>query len=347
MNFRAGVTFQIALRGIDFVRSRACLFCCFERGGVNVPASLKPQFSDLYISISPKEGRSMKASVRFSLFSLCAAAALSATGAYAQDTEFAGPPKVLVIDREFTKPGKAGTVHEKSESAFVKAMAAAKWPTNYIAMDSLTGVNRALFIMGYDTFDAWEKDTAAQAKNAALSAANDRAWVVDGELLASTDMSAFAFRPDQSQPGDIEIAKMRYFDITMYKVKMGHAREWDELVKIYVDGYKKAAPDVNWATYEGMYGANNGGEFLVIQPLKSLAEVDKGFGDNKKFEDAIGESGRKKLAELTAACVDSVQENLFHFNPKMSYPSEHFKTVDPDFWKPKVAAAPKPAAPAQ
>ncbi len=115
-----------------------------------------------------------------------------------------------------------------------------------------------------------------------------------------------------------------------------------------MDGYKKAAPDVNWAVYESAYGADNGGEFLVIQPLKSLAEVDKGFGDSKKFEETIGESGRKKLAELTAACVESMQDNLFHFNPKMSYPSEHFKTADPDFWKPKVAAAPKPAAaPAQ
>ena len=43
------------------------------------------------------------------------------------------PPKVLVIDREFTKPGKSGAVHEKSESAFVQAFARAKWPTHYFA----------------------------------------------------------------------------------------------------------------------------------------------------------------------------------------------------------------------
>lgn len=290
----------------------------------------------------------MKRSVRFTLFSLCAAAAMSAAGACAQDNEFTGPPKVLVIDREFLKPGKSGTPHEKSESAFVRAMAAAKWPTNYIAMDSMTGVNRALFMVGYDSFDAMEKDNAAQAKNAALSAANDRAWAVDGELLSSTDAGVFAFRPDLSAPGAIEIAQMRYFDITVYKVKAGHGREWEELAKIYQNGYMKAAPDVHWAAYESVYGANNGGEFLIIQPLKSLAEVDKGFSDNKKFEEVIGESGRKKLAELTAACIESMQDNLFHFNPKMSYPSEHFKSVDPDFWKPKMAAAPKPAAaPAQ
>ena len=287
----------------------------------------------------------MKASIRFTLFSVCAAATLSAACSYAQDTEFSRPPKVMVIGREYTKPGKGGTPHAKSESAFVRAMAAAKWPVNYIAMDSMTGVNRSLFITGYDSFAAWEKDSADQGKNTALSAAIDRAWATDGDLLTSTGVSAFSFRPDLSAPGpDMEIANMRYFDIIMYKVKPGHGKEWDDLVKIYLDGYKKAAPEVTWATYEAMYGADNGGEFLVIQPLKSLSEVDKGLGDNKKFTDAIGAAGMKRLAELNAECVESLQENLFHFNPKMSYPSEHFKTVDAAFWAPKPPVAPKPAA---
>lgn len=287
----------------------------------------------------------MKASFRLTLFAVCAAAVLSAACSFAQDSEFSQPPKVMVIGREYTKPGKGGTLHAKSENAFVHAMAAAKWPVNYIGMDSVTGANRTLFVTGYDSFAAWEKDYADQGKNTALSAANDRAWATDGDLLASTDLSAFAFRPDLSAPGaDTEIANMRYFDITVYKIKPGHAKEWDDLAKIYIDGYKNAAPEVTWATYEAMYGANSGGEFLVIQPLKSLSEVDKGVGDNKKFADAIGASGMKRLAELTAECVESMQENLFHFDPKMSYPSEHFKSIDAAFWAPKPAAAP-PAKP--
>lgn len=310
-----------------------------------MPLRFDPLPIILLISICPKEGPTMKASVRFTFFSVCAAAALCTASSYAQEAEFSRPPNVMVIGREYTKPGKGGSLHAKSESAFVRAMAAAKWPVNYIAMDSVTGVNRTLFVTGYDSFAAWEKDSADQGKNAALSAANDHASATDGELLASTDLSAFSFRPELSAPGsDVELANMRYFDISMYKLKSGHAKEWDELVKIYLDGYKKAAPEVNWATYEAMYGANSGGEFLIIQPLKSLSEVDKGFGDSKKFADAIGASGMKRLAELNASCVESMQENLFHFNPKMSYPSEHFKTVDAAFWAPKPTVASKPVA---
>ena len=80
-------------------------------------------------------------------------------------------PKVLQITREYTKPGKSGMVHDKAESAFVQAMARAKWPTHYIGMTSLSGKSRALFITQYDSFEAWEKDAAAVEKNAALNAA--------------------------------------------------------------------------------------------------------------------------------------------------------------------------------
>src|SRR5262245_11896893 len=77
----------------------------------------------------------------------------------AQDQSSGSIPKVLQITREFTKPGKSGAVHEKAESAFVQAMARAKWPTNYIGMTSLTGKQRALFLTRYESFADWEKDT--------------------------------------------------------------------------------------------------------------------------------------------------------------------------------------------
>jgi hypothetical protein len=43
----------------------------------------------------------------------------------------------------------------------------------------------------------------------------------------------------------------------------------------------------------------------------------------------------KKLEELEAACVEARQDNLFVFDPKMSYPPEAIVKADPDFWKPK------------
>jgi len=104
------------------------------------------------------------------------------------------PPKVLTVTREFVKPGKSGATHERTESAFVQALTKAKWPTHYLAVDSLSGKTRSLFFTGYESFEAWEKDVQAEEKNAALSAALDHAGVVDGELLSEMDGGAFAFR---------------------------------------------------------------------------------------------------------------------------------------------------------
>ena len=251
------------------------------------------------------------------------------------------PPKVLFIFREFVKPGKTGTTHEKSESAFVQAMARAKWPTHYLAVNSVSGKPRSLFLTGYDSFDAWEKDNLATEKNAVLSAALDRAAVADGDLLSDADGTALTYREDQSlRAAELHIANMRYFEISLFHVKPGHGKEWDDLVKLVLAGYAKV-PDAHWATYEVNYGQQDG-TYVVFSPLKSASEIDSEFAQGKQFEAAMGEDGMKKLSELEAAAIDLSQTNLFQFSPKMSYVSEEWIKADPEFWKPK---APTPAAP--
>jgi len=259
------------------------------------------------------------------------------------------PPKVLVLQREFVKPGKSGAPHARTESAFVQAMTAAKWPTHYLGMDSMSGPSRSLFATGYDSFAAWEKDNLAVQKNATLSAALDRAAVTDGELLNSYDSSALVYREDLSLRPNINIAQMRYFEIIRFKVRQGHDADWEALVKMYIDAYNKATPDAHWATYQSLYGVDNGGVYVVFNGMKSLSEVDNGIGDSKKFAAQLGEDGMKKLMELTAASVEEMQTNLFMFNPKMSYVSDGWVKADPGFWKTKMAApvAKPAAAPAQ
>jgi len=266
------------------------------------------------------------------------AAGLSGTAVGQDKPTGVMPPKVLVITREFTKPGKSGTAHEKTESAFVQAVTRAKWPTHYLAVESLSGKSRALFLTGYDSFEAWEKDTLATQKNATLSAALDRAWAADGELLSDSDGGAFAFREEYSLRPEVDIAHMRYFEISRFQVKQGHDKDWDEIVKLVTAAYKKI-PDAHWATYLAIYGSPDT-TYIIFNPMKSAAEIDRNFAANKDFEAAMGEDGMKKLAELSAAAIESSQTNLFAFNPRMSYPRDEWVKADPEFWKPKAAPAP-------
>ncbi|HZP23383.1 MAG TPA: hypothetical protein VFB04_08050, partial [Terriglobales bacterium] len=180
------------------------------------------------------------------------------------------PPKVLVISREFVKPGHGGAVHERSESAFVQAMSKANWPVHYVAMNSLSGKNRSLFFTGYDSLEGWEKDTVGMMKNAALNSALDQAAVADGNLLDATDQAVFVYNDEMSLRAPVDIPRMRYMEIQVFRVKPGHGEEWEEAVKMVKAAYEKASPEAHWAMFHLVYGGTLG-TYTVMTPLKSLA----------------------------------------------------------------------------
>ena len=258
----------------------------------------------------------------------------------AQDS---APPKILTITREFVKPYRSGEAHEKAETAFVQAMRAAKWPTHYLGMTSVSGKSRALFFTFYDSFDAWEKDVQAQGKDATLSAAIEHAGAADGELLDSVDQAVLVYEPDFSlrpKPGD---PKRHAIQIDSYHVKPGHYEEWSELVKLVRSAYEKAVPDAHWGCYRLQYGGS-GGTYLFLTGFRSASEIDAGFEHDKQFEAALGEHGLRRLGELEAASVDSSEHQLFVFNPKMSYVTDEYLKADAEFWAPKEEPAVKATA---
>lgn len=260
-----------------------------------------------------------------------------------------GPPKVLVTQREYLKPGKGGMLHERSESAFVRAFASAKSNKNYFALDSLSGPSRSLFLISYDSFADWDKDRASQSSDKALSAALDRAALMDGDLLTSYDSIAMMLRPDLSlNKGSIN--GTRYFEISSYVVKPGHRHEFTQLVHLYIDAYRKVDPESHWDCFEVMYGSPvsgvpAGATFVFINTMKSLAETDKGVANSEKFVTELGSGGLEKVEELTAASVETTTTNLFAINPRISNPPQEWVTREPGFWKvSKPAAAAKAAA---
>ncbi len=243
------------------------------------------------------------------------------------------PPKILQIMMETLKPGQGGNPHMKTESAFVKAMSDANWPTHYFGMDALTGQSRALFFVGYDSFDAWQKDMDATQKNTSLAAALDSASVADGALLEAYETSVYTYRDDLSLRGPVDIPHMRYMDIAIFNVRPGHDKDFEDLVKMYMAAFQKI-PHAHWATFEKVYGSQpSGSRFIAVTPIKSLAEVDQEMIDGSGFEKSMSADEMKKLRDLTAACIESTQSHLFAINPKMSY-EPTWATVDP-FWSPK------------
>jgi hypothetical protein len=240
--------------------------------------------------------------------------------------------KILVISREYTKPGKDGAPHQMVESAYPRALAASKISNHYYALVSMSGPPRVLFFHGYASFADWAASNRNPTTDSSLSATLDRTNAADGDLLSSKDYSVWTKRDDLSLDPGFRVGA-RYQEVLQFVIRPGHYKEWEELVKLVVDGYKKGVPGAHFGTYEEAYGSP-GGAFLVLITVKSAADLDAEEGQGKQFEEALGAEGMKKMAELEAACVESRQTNLFFIDPKMSYPPEAFVKADPDFWTP-------------
>jgi hypothetical protein len=274
--------------------------------------------------------------------------AFSAPFLVAQDNGVNGPPKVLVINREYLKPGRAGTMHEKTESAYIAAAKANKAPFGYLAMTSMSGPDRALFFSGYGSFAAWEAEEKASDKIPALGPALDHAMTADGDLLSATDASIW-MRSDEMSYKPTNIMGMRYFELELFLIKPGHDADWEEIVKMVKAAYAKV-PGASWSMFAQAFGTSTSGQqYLVAMPMKSLAEIDQHMSSgDKAFADAMGKDGMKKLESLEAVAVQSEQSNLFRISPKMSLPPAEWIAAEPDFWAPKHAApAKKPAEPAK
>jgi hypothetical protein len=240
-----------------------------------------------------------------------------------------------VIDIEWLKPGKGGSAHQKTESAFIQANEKAKSPVHYLALEALSGPPRSLFFFSYDSFAALEKEHQQEMSDATLSAEIDHAYAEDGELLSSMARNIFTLRDDLMHESGVAIPTMRYMQITRVTVRPGHQGEWEEYLKMLRSNLDKAEPGRHIALYQSAYGWENGGVWLLITPMKSLSEVDEADANAAKFREAMGDTNMKHYRELAATAVESSQRNLYAFDPAMSYASDEMVSADPTFWKRK------------
>jgi hypothetical protein len=255
--------------------------------------------------------------------------------AKAQETaKVTPPPKVLVIDIEWLKPGKGGSAHQRTESAFVQASEKAKSTQHYLALEALSGPPRSLFFFSYDSFAALEKQRQEERANTSLSADIDRAYSEDGELLSSMARNIFTLRDDLMHESGVAIPTMRYMQITRVTVRPGHQAEWEEYLKMLRSNLDKTLPGRHIALYQSAYGWENGGIWLMITPMKSLDEVDQADASNAKFRENMGDANLKHFRELAASAFESSQRNLYAFDPGISYVSDEWVSADP-FWKRK------------
>jgi quinol monooxygenase YgiN len=270
-------------------------------------------------------------------------ALLCASVAVAQDVP-TPPPNYIQIYREEVKPGKV-SAHAKTEAAFVRDFKAAKASPNYTALVSVTGPDEAWFIARYESYAAYGNDMKAVDSNATLKAELDRDSAADGELLSAERSIVARYRADLSYRPGVSIPLTRFFSISIIRVRPGHTAEFEENRKIIKTAHEKLTLHYNYSVYQVTSGMP-AGTFIVLTYYKSMADIDAAqVMHGKDYDDAVGESGMKKLNDNQSTAILGTDTMLMAVDPKMSYPAKEWIDADPAFWAPKPAAPAKPAAP--
>ena len=243
-------------------------------------------------------------------------------------------PHILQITREYTKPYKGGAEHDKTESAFVNANRQAKFPVNYVGMNSLTGKARSLYLTRYSSFAEWEKANALMAKNTSFAAEVERASLADGELLEEVDSAVYALDDELSFHIHNDLQNHRFYQVFAFHVRPGHETEWREVVKMVKDAHEKAGDGAHWGMYRLVYGGE-GGTYVALSGDPSMSVIDDGSAGQKKYLEAMGgDEGMAKLDTLFGAAVDTSHSEIFAVNPKQSYVSDEWIKANAAFWKP-------------
>ena len=251
-----------------------------------------------------------------------------------QSTASVTTPKYMQIIVEYTKPGKGGQAHDKTESAFVQAATKANFPINYIAFNSMSGKPRAIYLSHFDSFEALQK--ANKVFEGPAAAEFERVNAADGELLEDSKSLFFSFVPELSYHTRNDISHGRFLEARIIHVRPGHGKEFNELVKMWIAAEDKVGTKDHWGAYRIEYGEQLG-SYVFLTSDNSLADIDESNSFESKFNAALSESDKVRMRELREAAIDTDRFELYSVNPAQSYVPDAFVKADPDFWKPKAA----------
>jgi hypothetical protein len=130
----------------------------------------------------------------------------------------------------------------------------------------------------------------------------------------------------------VDWSSMRAYQMITVRARPGHSDDVKRIAEKIRATHQAAGTSAHWAMYQGMMGVPDG-TFLVIIPLKSVADLDVGVKEDAQFGKALGEAGGKELDKLSSDGVISTETNLYAVNAKMSYVSNDWRVADADFWK--------------
>jgi len=273
---------------------------------------------------------------------LCSVAGLSFAlagwpAAFAQ-TAAVPPPNILNIETINIKPYADGP-YDKVASEYPALSQELKDPMHFVAMEALTGSPRAIYLSGFDSFEALQKNEEWVPSDAVADTKIDALDARQAAYISEVHHTLWHYRPDLSNNvTGADIPHSHYWEVIIFHMRPGHAEHFGELTKLYRDANLKSGQNIPWSSYEGMMGVSD--TYLVLVPMTSLKDEDKGLAHQKDFDAALGDEGKNRMNRLTEENVASVEDNLFMVNPDWSFVEKSWVDADPQYWGTEPATKP-------
>lgn len=268
-----------------------------------------------------------------------------AVSASAQGALPTSQPNYLTIVREEVKLGRAAD-HERIEAGWPAAYEKAKSPDYYLAYVSTTGRNEAWYIVPFDSHKAMGDSMRRESEDATLAAELRRLQRADADVVNNVTTIQAMARKDLSMGAFPDVAKTRFVEITIFRVRPGHERAFEEATKAYGAAAKRSSPNASFRIYQVMAGIP-GPTFLVFSSTESFADFDRAVQEDMAIMKGATPDELKTLERFSAEGLVNVETQRFRIDPVMSYVPKETRAADPAFWMPKKPAPAKPTTTSQ
>jgi hypothetical protein len=241
-------------------------------------------------------------------------------------------PSLITIIREEVKVGR-GAEHQRLESGWPAAFARANSPDYYLAMTSMTGLNEAWYIIPATSHTAIAAGMKRDDADATLSAEQARLSRADAELINSVRTIQAVARPDLGMGTYPDLARQRFWEITIFRVRPGHENEFAAAAKAYASSAQRAAPGTSFRVYEVIAGMV-GPTYFVFSSVESYADFDRMMADGMKTMQGFTPEEMTALQKFSTDGMLTAETNRYRLDPKQSYVSRETRATDPTFWGP-------------
>lgn len=222
--------------------------------------------------------------------------------------------------------------HEKNESGWPAAYAKVNSPYYYLALEAITGTAEVWFVAPFESWAAEGESMKESQNNPALGAELDRLWRADGQYLASSRTVQAIARPDLSYGQFPDLAMVRFYEVTTFRVRPGHDQAFEAAALVYLENVKRQMPGASYRMYQ-VTGGMPGGTYLIFGTANAYAEFDQHMAEGNAMWAKVSPKDMATLQQTMSNDVMSVISNRYRVSPTMSYVSAETKAKDRAFWK--------------